>query len=146
MRREVAFIAGYAAVLVLAALALHRLGRAAGAPVWQSRLLAGYRRDTAPGRPAGTGSGPEDRPGVDWPHVEARRLHSGVAVVAASAALLLAGAEGIRHHRPAETALLTAVACAALAVLAWLARGLRQRRGADVMHGPAGRPGPGVSA
>jgi hypothetical protein len=140
MRPEVAFIAGYATVLLLAALALHRLGRAAGAPVWRSRLLAGYRRADGRGDPADTEFGPADRAG--WPHVEARRLHSGVAVVAASAALLLAGAEGIRHHHPAETVLLTAVAGTALAVLARLVRGLRRRRGGDAVSGPVGRPDP----
>jgi hypothetical protein len=122
---EAGFIAGYASLLLLAAVALRRLGRAAAAPVWGSRIMAGYRRQ-ARGGAGHLDGGPGDGDS-DWPHAEARRLHTAIGAVGAVGALLLPAAEVVRHHRPAEVALLGAVAAAALMVLARLAGGLRAR-------------------
>jgi hypothetical protein len=115
VRFEVGFIAGYAALLLLAALGLRRLG-AANTSAWASRLLAAHRRHA----PDAT-----DTTAAHWPHTDASRLYTAVAAVAAAAALLLTGAEIIRHHRPPEIALLAATGLVAAYLLARLTGALR---------------------
>lgn len=65
------------------------------------------------------------RPLDPWPHSEAGRFHRTIAIVMVALGALIALAEGIRHHRPAEAALLGGVLVAALLAGRWLARDLR---------------------
>lgn len=116
MRAEVVFVAGYAGVLVAAAVGLRRLGRVNSSP-WSSRLFAAYRRQVP--------DAPLPEVAVDWPHTEARRLYSGMAMVAALAAVVLAGVELARHHRPVEAVVLALVVVAGLVVVGRLAAELR---------------------
>ncbi|MFC4054893.1 hypothetical protein ACFOY4_34835 [Actinomadura syzygii] len=106
MRFEAVFVAGYALLLVGVAAGLHRLGGQDTSP-WRSRMLAGHRRRTA--------DPPPDTGSADWPHSEAGRLHTGIALVTAVAAATLSAAEMVRHHRPVEIAVLGAIALTAIA-------------------------------
>jgi hypothetical protein len=60
-----------------------------------------------------------------WPHSEAGRFHRTIAIVMVGLGALIALAELVRHHRPAEAALLGGVLGAALLAGRWLARDLR---------------------
>jgi hypothetical protein len=132
---EALFLLVYANGLLLAALGLHRLGRVDPSP-WRSRVLAGHRRhhpDTSPTPPAApdTAGGPAHRlaPGGSpntWPHAEQPRLHTGIALVAVTAALVLTIAGLWRHHHDLDLTLLTATAAAACAVLARLSHTFRR--------------------
>ncbi|MBI1759780.1 MAG: hypothetical protein HYR62_11245 [Actinobacteria bacterium] len=127
MTFEAAFMIGYANVLLLIALGLHRLGRVNTSP-WSSRALAGHQRrhsDDAPhdGSPPGDMGPDHDLPA--WPHGEPRRLHTGIAMIAATAAMVLVVAAMVRHHATAEVLLLTATGVAAGALVARLGNALR---------------------
>ena len=98
MHPEVAFLGGYASVLVLVATGLDRLGRRPSS-AWASRPLAA-------GRPPGWRSAAEE-PG--WPHTEVPGFYHGVSLVVLAAGMVLAGAGLGRHHDPVEVALLGAV-------------------------------------
>ena len=111
---EVAFISGYALVLLAAAWGFRRLGHVNNDP-WSSRLFAAYRRE-AGDVPSLTSS--------DWPHSEAPRLYTTLGLVAAAAGTLLCVAEAFRHHRLAEVGVLTVVAVLGLVSVAQLARRL----------------------
>jgi hypothetical protein len=65
------------------------------------------------------------RPLDPWPHSEAGRFHRTIAIVMVALGALIALAEGTRHHRPAEAALLGGVLVAGLLAGRWLARDLR---------------------
>jgi hypothetical protein len=123
---EAVFLLAYANLLLLAALGLHRLGRVNPSP-WRSRALAGHRRrhpEVASAElPAALGAAANGWPPT-WPHAEQPRLHSGIALVAATAALVLTIAGACRHHQPLELALLTLTGAAACAVLVRLVRAL----------------------
>ena len=129
MHAEAAIVGSYALILLGGSAALHTLGRVSSS-AWGSRVLAGYRRQVKDA-PA-----PADR--ADWPHSEVPGLYTGVALVAAVAALVLATAELVRHHRPAETGLLAPVVLLAVVVTTWLVRRLR-RPGHPA--GPGHQPG-----
>lgn len=108
MRFEVGFVACYALVLLGAAAGLHRLGKRNTSP-WTSRALAGHRRQA-----------PEPLPvtdPADWPHSDARRLHTLIALVIVTAVLTLAITEVVRHHRGAEVLVLCGVALLAVVEL-----------------------------
>jgi hypothetical protein len=117
---DVAFVAGYALVLLAAATALHRLGQRNSA-AWASPALAAYRRRLA------EAAAPDPPASTDWPHRDVGRLHTAVGLVAALAAGLLATAELVRVHRPAAVALLAPVGAVALTLAARLARRLAGR-------------------
>jgi hypothetical protein len=109
---ESVIIAGYAALLLAGALGLHRLGKVNRI----SRVLAGHRRALG-----------DDRSGLpdsDWPGSENRRLHTGIALVAAVAATVLPAVEMLRHHRSAELLVLAAIALAGVATIEHLRRAL----------------------
>src|SRR4051812_21553507 len=65
------------------------------------------------------------RPLDPWPHSEAGRFHRVIALVMVGLGTLIVVAEGARHHRPAEAAVLLVVIAAALSAARWLARDLR---------------------
>jgi hypothetical protein len=77
------------------------------------------------------------RPLDPWPHSEAGRFHRAIALLMVGLALLLVVAEGARHHRAPELALLAAV----LAVGALAARRLAR----DLRVHPANFPDPSPS-
>jgi ABC-type nickel/cobalt efflux system permease component RcnA len=60
-----------------------------------------------------------------WPHSEAGRFHRGIALLLVGLALLILLAEGARHHRPQEAALLAALLVIGALAARWLARDLR---------------------
>lgn len=109
---EAVFFTGYPLLLIGAALGLHRLGKVDTSP-WRSRVLAGHRRQV-PGPP------PTDE--ADWPHSEAGRVHTLVALVTALSAVTLVIVGLARNHSPAESVVLGAVALLAVATSAVLAR------------------------
>jgi hypothetical protein len=158
---EAVFLLLYANVLVWVALGLHRLGRVSASP-WRSRVLAGHRRRhagaglAAPAPTAARGRVAATRPET-WPHDAQPRLHTGIAMVAAAAGLVLTIAGLWRHHQNLERVLLAATATAICVVLARLsshrstvsAEGMSHTRSADgvavrmrgsrtARHGPAG--------
>lgn len=65
------------------------------------------------------------RPLDPWPHSEAGRFHRIIALVMVGLAMLILVAEGIRHHRPEEAAVLLVATGAAALAGRWLARDLR---------------------
>ena len=130
MHAEATIVGIYALMLLGGSAALHTLGQVSSS-AWGSRVLAGYRRQV---RDAPV---PADR--ADWPHSEVPGLYTGVALVAAVAALVLATAELVRHHRPAEAGLLAPVTLLALVVPTRLARRLRRPAHSA---GPGRQPGP----
>ncbi|MFG2250139.1 hypothetical protein [Spirillospora sp. NPDC048823] len=119
MHSEAVFIACYALLLVGVAGGIHRLGKIDTSP-WRSRALAAHRRQV-PEPP------PTDQD--DWPHSEAGRLNTLIALITALSAITLVIVELARHHRPAEIAMLGAVGLTAATTTAVLA------------HAFAGRPG-----
>ena len=125
MRGEVVFVAVYALLLLAAAAGIARLGRV-NSSAWSSRVLAGHRRQV--GRRI---ADPEPADAGDWPHSEVPRFHVGMALVPVFAAAMLAAAELIRHHRPAEAVVLLVV----LAVTARTGRVLQTRSG--LLSGPS---------
>jgi hypothetical protein len=74
------------------------------------------------------------RPLDPWPHSEAGRFHRGISLLLVALALLLLVAEGARHHRPKELALLLALLAIGALAARWLARDFRAH--------PAGFPEP----
>lgn len=91
MHPEVAFLAGYALVLVAVGAGLETLGRRSTDP-WASRTLAASRPPNE--RRA------DDEP--DWPHSEVPVFHIGISGVALAAALALTIVSTARHHDPVE--------------------------------------------
>jgi hypothetical protein len=77
------------------------------------------------------------RPLDPWPHSEAGRFHRVIAVVLVGLAALILLAEGVRHHRPSEAALLFAALAIAGLAERWLLRDLRAH--------PSGFPTPAPS-
>jgi hypothetical protein len=65
------------------------------------------------------------RPLDPWPHSEAGRFHRIIALVMVALGALILVAEGVRHHRPQEAAVLLAAMGAAALAAHWLARDLR---------------------
>lgn len=118
MTFEAVFLSGYADLLLLAALGLHRLGRINPSP-WAGRVLAGHRR-----RHPEAAVPRDDDPRRTWPLREQPRLHTGIALVATTAALVL-GMVGLWRYRDATDTLLFSVpSVAALVVLHRLGRTL----------------------
>ncbi|MEU5994910.1 hypothetical protein ABZ806_38540 [Spirillospora sp. NPDC047418] len=117
MRPEAVFVACYALVLVGVAGGLHRLGKIDTSP-WRSRALAAHRRQ-APEPP------PTDR--ADWPHSEAGRLNTLIALITALSAVTLVIVELARHHRPAEIALLSTAGLVAATTITLLLRAFTRR-------------------
>ena len=72
------------------------------------------------------------RPVDPWPHSEAGRFHRVLALLLVAVGVLVALAEGVRHHAPQELATLAGVLVGAAVAARWLARDLR--------HHPAGFP------
>jgi hypothetical protein len=133
---EALFLLLYANALLLVALGLHRLGRINPSP-WRSRVLAGHRRHHpdagATGLETTIGHGTAARPST-WPHVGQPRLHTGIALVAAAAGLVLTLAGLWRHHHVVEQALLAATTTASCAVITLLGNALR-RHAPTAEHG-----------
>ena len=65
------------------------------------------------------------RPLDPWPHSEAGRFHRGLALVLVALSVLVLAAAAVRHHEPAELALVSGVLALALSVARWLAADLR---------------------
>jgi Transposase DDE domain len=65
------------------------------------------------------------RPLDPWPHSEAGRFHRAISVVLVGLAGLVLLAEGVRHHEPAEAALLVGLLAAGAPAARWLLRDLR---------------------
>jgi len=65
------------------------------------------------------------RPLDPWPHSEAGRFHRVLALVLVGLGSLVLLVELVRHHRPAEAALLAGLLAAAALSARWLARDLR---------------------
>ena len=135
MSFEAGFLVVYANLLLLAALGLHRIGRVNPSP-WNSRVLAGHRRrhpevdvTELAARERGGQAG-QDAVGWPrtWPHAEQPRLHTGIALVAAMASLVLVIAGLWRHHQELELALLATTGAAACAVLGRLGGALMPGR------------------
>ncbi|MET8153251.1 hypothetical protein ACIBSW_40310 [Actinoplanes sp. NPDC049668] len=124
---EVIFTAGYSLLLTAGAIGLHRLGHRDPSP-WTSRMLAGYRAQHP-------GPVPDSPPGA-FPHHDSGRLHSAVGAVACLAALMVAAAQLVRHHRPGEAILLGACAAVAAAALPPLLRAARSRPAGDRARSP----------
>jgi hypothetical protein len=115
MSGEAVFVAAYALVLLGLAGGLYRLGRV-NTDAWTSRVLMAYRAQAPEPPPAARAA--------DWPHADARHLHTAIAAVAAAASALLCVGELVRHHRAAELLVLTAIAAGAGSLLTWLLRKL----------------------
>jgi hypothetical protein len=77
------------------------------------------------------------RPLDPWPHSEAGRFHRGISVLMVVLGALILLVEGLRHHQPAELALLAGLLAAAAAAGRWLLRDLRAH--------PANFPAPSPS-
>jgi hypothetical protein len=77
------------------------------------------------------------RPVDPWPHSEAGRFHRVIALMMVALGALILLAEVVRHHRPAEAALLLGLLTLAALAGRWLARDLRAH--------PAGFPAPSPS-
>lgn len=80
------------------------------------------------------------RPLDPWPHSEAGRFHRGLSLVLVVLGVLIVVAAGVRHHAPAEAAVLLCVLAGALLAGAWLARDLR----AHPANFPAALPATGA--
>ena len=65
------------------------------------------------------------RPLDPWPHSEAGRFHRGIALMMIVLSAMILTVEGIRHHEPAETALLLALLALAALAGGWLLRDFR---------------------
>lgn len=114
MDAEVAFLTGYALVLVAVSLALDALGRRSTDP-WASRVLAASRPPDHERR--------DDEP--SWPHAEVPTFHLGLSGVALAAALVITGASLFRHRDPVELAVGLAVLALVVARSIALAARLR---------------------
>ncbi|MFE9770495.1 hypothetical protein ACFYOV_02195 [Streptomyces sp. NPDC005931] len=119
MSGETLLAAGYVTVLLLVVIGLDVYGRqSTGA--WESRIFTGYHRAV---RQTPRRVGPDE-----WPHSEVHRFHRAVSLFVSVVAIVLAGAEAVRHHAPAEVALLAAVAVPHGVLLALLGRRLRRAK------------------
>ncbi|MEU1301278.1 hypothetical protein [Streptomyces shenzhenensis] len=119
MSGETLLTAGYLGVLLLVATGLDLYGRqSTGA--WESRIFTGYHR--------AAGHTPEPVSRDAWPHSEVHRFHRAVSLFVSVVAVVLASGEALRHHSPAELALLVAVALPHGALLALLGRRLRHAK------------------
>jgi H+/Cl- antiporter ClcA len=107
MDAEVVFAAIYATVVVLAAVALDRVGRAT------SR------------QPGARTTGP-DHDGPAWPHIASVTLHTAIAAMASAAGLLVAAVVAVRHHHPPEIGVLAVPAVLAALTLHRCYRRLRE--------------------
>lgn len=76
------------------------------------------------------------RPLDPWPHSEAGRFHRGLSVLLVALAIFLLSVGLVRHHAPAEAALLVGTLAAAALIGRWLLR--------DFLAHPANFPGLGV--
>jgi hypothetical protein len=77
------------------------------------------------------------RPLDPWPHSEAGRFHRVLALLMVGLAELLLAAEGVRHHEPAEAALLLGTLVLAALATWWLARDLRAHPASFPVPAPA---------
>ncbi|WAZ25530.1 hypothetical protein STRCI_007034 [Streptomyces cinnabarinus] len=119
MSGETLLAAGYVTVLLLVVIGLDIYGRqSTGA--WESRIFTGYHRSVH--------ETPEPVRPDEWPHSEVHHFHRAVSLFVSVVAIVLATAEAIRHHAPAEIALLVAVSVPHGALLALLGRRLRQAK------------------
>lgn len=117
MSTETLLIAAYVLVLLGVVAVLELYGRQTTS-AWASRVFTGYRR-AVPGAPEP--ANPED-----WPHSEVGRFHRVISLFVSVVAIVIATAELIRHHRPAEAAVLVTVAIPHGLVVTLLARRLRR--------------------
>ncbi|MER6528584.1 hypothetical protein [Streptomyces sp. NPDC001508] len=119
MSGETLLTAGYLGVLLLVAAGLDLYGRqSTGA--WESRVFTGYHR--------AAGQTPEPVSRDAWPHSEVHRFHRAVSLFVSVVAVALASGEALRHHSPAELALLVAVTLPHGALLVLLGRRLRRAK------------------
>ncbi len=119
MSGETLLAAGYVTLLLLVVIGLDVYGRqSTGA--WESRIFAGHHR--------AAGRAPERADPHEWPHSEVHRFHRAVSLFVSVVALVLTAAEAVRHHAPAEAALLAAVAVPHGVLLALLGRRLRHAK------------------
>lgn len=65
------------------------------------------------------------RPLDPWPHSEAGRFHRAIALLMIGLAVMVLAVEGVRHHEPAEAALLGALFVVASLAARWMLRDLR---------------------
>jgi hypothetical protein len=65
------------------------------------------------------------RPLDPWPHSEAGRFHRGISLMMIVLSAMILTVEGIRHHEPAETALLLALMVLTVLAGGWLLRDFR---------------------
>src|SRR4051794_37803165 len=77
------------------------------------------------------------RPLDPWPHSEAGRFHRVIALLLVALAALIVLAEGARHHRPREAALLLSLLAVSALAARWLLRDLRRH--------PANFPAPSAA-
>jgi Transposase DDE domain len=77
------------------------------------------------------------RPLDPWPHSEAGRFHRAIALLMVALGVLVVLAAGVRHHEPAEAAVLLGVLALALAA--------GYRLGRDLRSHPANFPAPSPS-
>ncbi|MFF6997945.1 hypothetical protein ACFY93_23705 [Streptomyces sp. NPDC008313] len=116
MSAETLLAAGYVSVLLVVVVGLEVYGRQSTS-AWGSRIFAGYRR--------AVDDAPTPATDADWPHSEVGRFHRALSMFVSLVAVVLAGAEAIRHHQPAEAVLLAAVAVPHCLLAARLGRRLR---------------------
>lgn len=115
MSGEAVLVAGYMTVLLLVGIGLDVYGRqSTGA--WESRIFAGYHRAVR--------EAPVPVRRDAWPHSEVHRFHRAVSLFVSVVAIVLACAEAVRHHAPADLALLLAVSVPHCLLLALLGRRL----------------------
>lgn len=100
MSTEAGFVAVYL-VLLLAIVGVLELYGRQSTSAWASRVFTGYRRAVP--------DAPEPADPDDWPHSEVRRFHAVLSAFVAAVAVVLATVELVRHHRPAEMAVLSAI-------------------------------------
>lgn len=72
-----------------------------------------------------------------WPHSEAGRFHRGLSLLLVALAILVVTVGLVRHHEPAEAALMVGLLAVAAVVGRWLARDFRAH--------PAGFPAPSTA-
>ncbi|MBS2963594.1 hypothetical protein KGA66_11085 [Actinocrinis puniceicyclus] len=100
MSTEAGFVAVYLAALLVLVGVLELYGRQSTS-AWASRVFAGYRRAVP--------DAPEPADPEDWPHSEVRRFHGVLSALVVAVAIVLAAVELLRHHRPAELAVLSTI-------------------------------------
>lgn len=119
MSGETLLAAGYVTLLLLVVIGLDVYGRqSTGA--WESRIFTGYHRAVE--------QAPERADPDEWPHSEVHHFHRAVSLFVSVVALVLTAAEAVRHHAPAEVALLVAVAVPHGVLLTLLGRRLRHAK------------------